>query len=117
MTASGTFWRKFARAKRGATAIEYGFLLALIAITLIGDDSALQSLGTGPLSGEDKKLLGLTSPPVGPVLLACARSGKSAISPPISAAPSQEISKPGRASPLEFDYTFLKVVNTLLTTF
>ena len=47
MTASGTFWRKFARAKRGATAIEYGFLLALIAITLIG---ALTLLGDSLVS-------------------------------------------------------------------
>ena len=36
MTASVTFWRTFARARSGATAIEYAFLLALIAITLIG---------------------------------------------------------------------------------
>jgi hypothetical protein len=33
----------------------------------------LKSLGTGPLSGKDKKLLGLTSPPRDPVLIACAK--------------------------------------------
>ena len=42
MTASVTFWRRFAGARRGATAIEYGFLAALIAVTLIG---ALTLLG------------------------------------------------------------------------
>ncbi len=36
MAASVTFWRKFARAKLGATAIEYGLLIGLIAIALIG---------------------------------------------------------------------------------
>ena len=35
-------WRKLAGAKRGATAIEYGFLLGLIAIVLLG---ALTVLG------------------------------------------------------------------------
>ncbi len=37
-----TFWRKFGRARRGATAIEYGFLAALIAIAMLG---ALTMLG------------------------------------------------------------------------
>ncbi len=36
MTATLTFWRRFARAKRGATAIEYGLLAALIAIAMLG---------------------------------------------------------------------------------
>ena len=36
MTASVTFWRRFARARSGATAIEYGFLAALIAIAMLG---------------------------------------------------------------------------------
>ena len=36
MTATATFWRKFARAKRGATAVEYGLLLGLIAIVMLG---------------------------------------------------------------------------------
>lgn len=35
MTTAVVYWRKFVRAERGATAIEYGFLLALIAMTLI----------------------------------------------------------------------------------
>ena len=34
---------------------------------------SLQNLGTGPLSGDDKKLLGLTTPPKGAVLTACAK--------------------------------------------
>ena len=34
---------------------------------------SLQNLGTGPLSADDKKLLGITSPPSAPVLLACAK--------------------------------------------
>ncbi len=42
MTATLTFWRRIARAEHGATAIEYGFLAALIAIALIG---ALTLLG------------------------------------------------------------------------
>ena len=36
MAARVTFWRNFTRAERGATAIEYGLLLGLIAIALIG---------------------------------------------------------------------------------
>ena len=42
MTATLTFWRRFARAEHGATAIEYGFLAALIAIAMLG---ALTMLG------------------------------------------------------------------------
>ena len=34
---------------------------------------ALKGLGTGPLSGDDKKLLGITSPPKGAALTACAK--------------------------------------------
>ena len=35
MTATLTFRRRFARAEHGATAIEYGFLAALIAIAML----------------------------------------------------------------------------------
>ena len=34
---------------------------------------SLQNLGAGPLSADDKKLLGLTTPPSAPILLACAK--------------------------------------------
>lgn len=42
MTATATFWNNYAHATRGATAIEYGFLAALIAIAMLG---ALTMLG------------------------------------------------------------------------
>ena len=42
MTATLTFCLRFARAEHGATAIEYGFLAALIAIAMLG---ALTMLG------------------------------------------------------------------------
>ncbi len=69
------------------------------------DDSALQSLGTGPLSGDDKKLLGLTTPPK--------RRGAYRLRQGLRQ--TKKRSKPGRVAPLEFVYTFLKVVNILLT--
>ena len=34
---------------------------------------SLQNLSTGPLSADDKKFLNITTPPTGPVLLACAK--------------------------------------------
>ena len=53
MTATGTFtfWRKLAGAKRGATAIEYGFLAALIAVAMLGALTMLGDSLVGVFSG------------------------------------------------------------------
>lgn len=44
MTAIRTFWRSLRSDKRGATAIEYGLIVALIAIAMMG---GLRTLGGG----------------------------------------------------------------------
>ena len=44
MNAIRTFWHRLRRDKRGATAIEYGLIVALIAVAMIG---GLSKLGGG----------------------------------------------------------------------
>ena len=44
MSAIRTFWRSLRSDKRGATAIEYGLIVALIAIAMMG---GLRTLGGG----------------------------------------------------------------------